>query len=83
MKVFAGLCLRREMPRLSCDCCYSDTTHASWATSSTDKTVKPWTERETAWFHVGERVTFMSKREKKNVPGPQKYFHSLTSGAIV
>lgn len=39
-------------------------THASWAPSSTDRqTVKPWTAQggETAWFHVGERVTFMSK----------------------
>lgn len=32
--------------------------------TSTDKTVKPWTERETAWFHVGERVTFTFKETK-------------------
>lgn len=31
-------------------------------------------------FHMGERVTFTSEEK---VPGPHKYFHLVTSRAIV
>lgn len=60
-----------EKPLLRCGCCYSDTTHASWATSSTDR----------QWNHGqrGRQHGFMWVREwplcpKKKCLGLRKTF---------